>query len=345
MTEVDRDRDRDRAGRLLSAAVRVMPAERRDWGRAMQAELAAIDEPPARWSFAWGCLRAAAVKFHLLRGVLHLLVVLGTLGALLAWIATVDYRPLAWILSVVASVLAAVCWQGRRAGMFGPAGDGVAAWLLRGGGYLMAGALVAVALGHAHPATLEAANAGDGILAILSVAGSFLIGLASVSARRSAATVRVLVTGAGSALAATLVWLIVVLATPPIPASAGWALTATGAAAVVAVLVSSAGSGSTPGSLLAGLLATAGTMGLIFVTVLLLAHFGPDSLIPDITPGALPGQHISESRVEIVDPYVLILVLAAVAATALGLAAVVTRRPAEPADDRARAATKPMPSA
>ena len=135
--------DQDRPARMLSAAVRVMPAERRDWARAMQAELAAVDQPADRWSFVWGCLRAS----HLLRGVLHLLVVLGALGAVLAWIATVDYAPLVWILSVVASVLAAVCWQGRRAGMLGPTGDGVAAWLLRGGGYLAAAAVVVLRCG------------------------------------------------------------------------------------------------------------------------------------------------------------------------------------------------------
>jgi hypothetical protein len=309
----------DGPARLLSAAVRVMPAERRDWGRAMRAELATIGERSDRWSFAWGCLRAS----HLLRGLLHLLAVLGALGALLAWIATGDYPPLVWILSVVASVLAAVCWQARRAGMLGPTGDGAAAWLLRGGGYLTAAALVAVALAHAHRPTLEAADAGDRLLAILTITGSFLIGLASVSARRSAATRRVLVTGAGSAVAATAVWLVVVLAAPPIPASVGWALTVTGAAAVVAVLANSA----TPeGSLLAGLLATAGTMALVFLSVLLLAHFGSDTLIPDITPGALAGRHLSESRIEIVDPYVLILILSAVTASALGVSAVVTRR-------------------
>jgi hypothetical protein len=312
--------DQDRPARLLAAAARVIPAERREWVRAMQAELGAIDQPADRWSFVWGCLRAS----HLLRGVLHLLVVLGVLGALLAWIATTDYAPLFWILSVVTSVLAAVCWQGRRAGMLGPTGDGVAAWLLRGGGYLAAAAVAAVAVAHARPATQAAADAGDGLLAFLAVAGSFLIGLVSVGAARSAATRRVLITAAGSAVAAAVVWLVVVLVAPPIPASVGWALTVTGGAAVVAVLANSA---TTEGSLLAGLLAVAGTLALIFLSVLLLAHFGPDTLIPDITPGALPGQHISESRVEIVDPYVLILVLSAVTATALGLAAVVTHRP------------------
>jgi hypothetical protein len=316
--------DQDRPARLLSAAARVLPAGRRDWARAMQAELAAIDQPAERWSFAWGCLRAS----HLLRGVVHLLAVLGALAALLTWTATLDYSPLAWILSVVASVLAAVCWQARRSGLFGPTGDGVVAWLLRGAGYLTAAAVAVVALAHAHPATLEAADAGDGLLALGAVTGSFLIGLTTASARRSAATRRVLVIGAGSALGATVLWLIVVLVVPPIPASVGWALAVTAVAAGTAVLFGAGRSGATQDGLLAGLLATAGTMVLVFLAVLLLARFGPDRLIPDLTPAALPGRRLSESRIEIVDPYVLILILSAVAATALGLAAVLSRRPA-----------------
>jgi hypothetical protein len=131
----------------------------------------------------------------------------------------------------------------------------------------------------------------------------------------------------GSALAATAGWLVVVLVAPPIPATVGWALAAAAAAAVIAVLANSGESSTTQTCLLAGLIATATTMALIFGSVELLAHVGPDSLIPDITPGALPGQHISESRVEIVDPYVLILFLAGAAASVLGLAAVATRRP------------------
>src|SRR5690349_25113524 len=100
----------DRPARLLGAAVRVMPAGRRDWGRAMQAELAAIEDRSDRRRFAWSCLRAATVRFHLLRGAIHVLAVLGVVGTLFAWAATVDDPPLAGILYVVLSVLAVVCW-------------------------------------------------------------------------------------------------------------------------------------------------------------------------------------------------------------------------------------------
>jgi hypothetical protein len=134
---------------------------------------------------------------------------------------------------------------------------------------------------------------------------------------------RVLISGSGAGLAATLIWLIVVLVAPPIPATVGWALTATGAATVVAVLANAA---DTPSALLAGLLAVASTAAFIFVAVLLLAHWGPDRLIPDITPAALPDWRVRESRAELVDPYVWMLFLGALAATALGVSAVAVRR-------------------
>ena len=316
----------DWPARLLAGAVRVLPAGRRDWGSAMQAELAAVPGRPDRWSFAWGCVSAAAVQFHLLRAALHLLVVLATLATLLAWAATVDYPPLAWILCVVVSVLTAVSWEARRAGMLGPTGDGVVAWLLRGGGYLLAGGIVAVGVAHTHPATLEATEAGGGMLMLAVLPASFLIGLTVVLAKRSAATAPVLVTGAGSGVAATLVWLVLVVVSPPIPATVGWALALTGVAAVAAVLVSSELSTTTQGCLLAGLLAITTTTVLIFAAVVGLAQWAPDSLIPAITPHALPADRVAESRIEIVDPYVLLLVLSGTAATALGLAAVVTRK-------------------
>src|SRR5689334_23965770 len=64
--------DQDRPARTLSAAVRVMPAERRGWAWAMQAELAAIDQPAERWSFVWGCLRRSEEHTSELQSQFHL---------------------------------------------------------------------------------------------------------------------------------------------------------------------------------------------------------------------------------------------------------------------------------
>ena len=53
------DSARDAPARLLQAAVRQMPENRRNWGAAMLAELSQVERGPARWKFALGCARAA----------------------------------------------------------------------------------------------------------------------------------------------------------------------------------------------------------------------------------------------------------------------------------------------
>jgi hypothetical protein len=45
--------------KLLDVALRWMPEERREWGLAMQAELAQLRHPAARWQFALSCVRVA----------------------------------------------------------------------------------------------------------------------------------------------------------------------------------------------------------------------------------------------------------------------------------------------
>lgn len=53
-------RSTDVAGRLLAFAVRRMRAARREWGAAMLAELAELQDSPTRWRFALGCAWVAA---------------------------------------------------------------------------------------------------------------------------------------------------------------------------------------------------------------------------------------------------------------------------------------------
>jgi hypothetical protein len=51
----------DGPGWLLAAATATLPADRRDWGQAMAAELAQVPDPAARWRFAVGCARTAVL--------------------------------------------------------------------------------------------------------------------------------------------------------------------------------------------------------------------------------------------------------------------------------------------
>ncbi|MEV6847263.1 hypothetical protein [Actinoplanes sp. NPDC051411] len=314
----------DLPGRLLDAVTNFLPRGREQWGRAMRAEMAALDARGERWRFAGGCLRVAVTQFHLLRATLHLAVVLGALGTVFAWAATIDYRPLAWPLDAMVSVLAVVCWQARRTAMLGPVGDGATAGLLRGGGYLLAGAIAALCLLHARPATGSEAESGIGLLVAGVIVAAYALGLVLVCARSAAATTRLRLTAVGCGTVAALTWLLAVTAVPPIPASTGSALALTATAAFAAL---SMNLGTARRALLAALLSGAVTLALIFCAVVLLARYGPDALIPALTPHALPANRVAESRIEIIDPYVLVFVLGGLAATALGAAAVSTRRP------------------
>jgi hypothetical protein len=49
----------DGPARLLAVATATLPADRRDWGAAMTAELAQIQDRASRWRFAAGCTRTA----------------------------------------------------------------------------------------------------------------------------------------------------------------------------------------------------------------------------------------------------------------------------------------------
>jgi hypothetical protein len=49
----------DGAQRLLAASIRLLPKERREWGVAMLAELAQLQNSFTRWQFALGCTRVA----------------------------------------------------------------------------------------------------------------------------------------------------------------------------------------------------------------------------------------------------------------------------------------------
>lgn len=49
----------DAPARLLATAVATLPADRRDWGAAMAAELTQVPDRRARWRFAAGCVRTA----------------------------------------------------------------------------------------------------------------------------------------------------------------------------------------------------------------------------------------------------------------------------------------------
>jgi len=86
----------DGAARLLAAAVTFLPAHRRQWGTAMQAELADLAGPRARWQFAAGCAGVVATRPAVLRRAGYPLLTAAVLGATLWWTGRIAYPPLHW---------------------------------------------------------------------------------------------------------------------------------------------------------------------------------------------------------------------------------------------------------
>jgi hypothetical protein len=79
----------DRAARFLARAVRWMPANRREWGAAMRAELQQIHGAADRWRFALGCAWVALLPPG--RGIFNALAGRPMAAALLGFLCGVPF--------------------------------------------------------------------------------------------------------------------------------------------------------------------------------------------------------------------------------------------------------------
>jgi hypothetical protein len=317
---------------LLALVVRLLPAGRRDWGRAMRAESAAVPPGRERWTHALGCTSTVLGQPAVLRAVGYPLAALAVLAGVLQWSAGIAYAPLRWGLVGLIALLHAVALLGRR---LGPVGDSRAARAVRAGGCLFIAAMTAsfAAATGTHGRPDEQARFGVPIFALFLT--SYLVGLLALTARRTAVTGRALVVGATAALAAAAVWVACQFAFPPVPAHVGGAVftIGCGVAAVVAVL---SRAGRARDTLLAALAVSMLGPLLVFTGVVLVSGYAPARLIPDLVPAALtPADDLANSRIEIQDPYVAMLFLACLAAVVLAVASLVAGRPA-----RGRATTR-----
>jgi hypothetical protein len=136
---------RDGAGWLLAAAAGVLPSSRREWGTAMQAELAGIGPRGERWRFSVGCLWVVATRPAVWRHAGYPLLMLGILLATVRETARIGYAPLHWGLVGLVGTLVLVASLGR-VGPLGPVAGNRTARGLRAGGYLLVGALAAEAV-------------------------------------------------------------------------------------------------------------------------------------------------------------------------------------------------------
>jgi hypothetical protein len=190
---------------LLRAAVRLLPAQRRQWGLAMQAELASLER--GRWRFALSCARGVLGRPEtVLRLVPRLLVAAASVAAV--WLLA-DIRSGVVRLEAIAMVtaLAAVVWFARPARMVGAAGAAI---------------LATEALVFLHGLRLED-GATTGIVVWTVMLTIYAIALTRAPAR-----------GAAIGAAAAAAWLAAALFDPAVPTSNAPALLVIALAAICA---------------------------------------------------------------------------------------------------------------
>lgn len=263
----------------------------------MLAELDGIPAGPERWRFAWGCAGAVASRPAVLYRLGYPLLVLAVLAAAVYGTSGVAYQPMHWGLVGLVAILVLVSWLGRA---FLAVQPSFVPRSLRAGGYVLVGALAG--------STVSSLAHKDGTdltgLPILTVL--FALYLAGFLALTATADSRTLLSGAACGAGVALAWTVMAAALAPIPGDPLPAVIfAVGAMAVAAHRVG----GGRSGLLAAGFAGTVAAL-LIFGAVVILAAVGPAWLIPELTPHALPADRVSESRIELVDPYVWMLLFA-----------------------------------
>ena len=137
---------RDLSDRALAVMVRLLPSHRSEWGRAMRAELASLDDVRARRRYTLGCMRAVLSDRTAMRTVaLH--VVALTFGAVaLAFATSINGVGVRIQTIVFVLALGVLAWSGRRSGPLGPIADHPPARRIRAAGYVVLGAYILPAL-------------------------------------------------------------------------------------------------------------------------------------------------------------------------------------------------------
>jgi len=138
------------------------------------------------------------------------------------------------------------------------------------------------------------------------------LGFLALTGRASRLSRRDLVVGVAGGLLAATAWAVPLLF-GPVPGSSLWAV----------LVMTAAGGGllmpdaELPGRLGRAACAVLVAALLVVVTVQGLQRFGSARFVPDLTPAALPADRLSESRIEMLDPYIGVLLLGCLLGAAL----------------------------
>lgn len=335
------------AGRLLSWAVRLLPAGRREWGQAMQAELAEIEAAAARRRFALGCIRVVLAQPALISQVGSPVLVAGVLAVAVALASGITYPALRGALIALAVILVVCSWLGRR---FGPVGAGRAARVVRAGGYAIIGAQVLLIINafRAWPTANPHEATTTGVPVYTVVMTIYTVALLSMTGRRSPIGMRTLAISAVLGLAAALAWFVPILFQPALPTSSYPAVLAVMVAATAAALAAAWRASRSEEHLTATLCAA--TVAALMIVVLangLLQLF--PRWVPDIGGSAFPpylsaADRLAENENYAQDPYIPVLLLGCLLASALSMvvASIRRQRHFEPTDP-ARTVPSPEP--
>jgi hypothetical protein len=284
----------------------------------MLAELAALEPGPARRRFAWGCARAVLTASVTASRLGYAVLVAGALTGAVVLTDRVPYGPLHSGLIGLVAVLVVLSFVGRRPGL-GPVAGAPVARAVRAAGYLLVGG-TALSLVFGLREGGDPVDRAGAVFPFLTVTLSvYLVGFLVATRADRPVAIRALGIGFAAGLGATVLWLGAVLVTPPVPPTAGPALLAM----VLAATVAGVASRSVLAAALAGTVTALG----IWLLVSVLASLGPARLIPELAPHALtPADRLANSRIELVDPYVAVLLLGCLVAVALSLSAFATAR-------------------
>jgi WD40 repeat protein len=224
----------DSAGRVIGAAVWLMPPGRRDWGEAMRAELACLSAPAERRDFAFGCLRAVVASCVLTAVVKYVAFVSATIAFAVVSGMTGAIRTEIVLCGLLAPL---VLWRvGRGDGGRGAVGASRVVRACRGAHLLLAALGLGAAAGFlASVVPPEGTPVVVAALALLMavLAGHVAIGLVLTSAASRARTLTAaLATGFG--VACGVGWCVVMPFNRPLALPPGWRLgTALGVALIV----------------------------------------------------------------------------------------------------------------
>jgi hypothetical protein len=304
---------RDLPARGLALAVRALPADHRDWGLAMQAELAAVESAPERRVYALGCTRAVLTRPRtvLRLGGAALVPAIGAASIVLALrIANPGVRAEA--LALIA-LLAGALWLGRR---LGPVAADRTSRRVRGVSRVVVGVLLVAVLlpspggGHDDPSGAWVAG-----LAVL----LYLVAAELATARGTAAGPRTLRLATGIVAAGTAASWVPMLLSAGVRAHPGANLAIVVATVAAGVVLAS------PRGAYDAIVAGFGAGAATCLLIMLLAA-GTYAARPDLIPdrcgssnacGLTPAARTETNAILAGDPYVADLLLGALMAAVL----------------------------